>query len=522
MKNALLIVGLIFTVSTAVESANALNRCRVTRDRASGALEVSARGISGNVRWGESSSAITNSFFDLASCVRRGNLRKCTLAQAGTNAASTPPVSCAVWIADESDEAPCRAMIPNCTVLGEISSDLSQIVEAVREVESSLSGEIASSSSQSIVNQSTLQTGQSSAGTKLDTLLSRQATASEKLEALQNGQSTASDALSGVSSGVSALQNSASSQNTSLTNLTAAVSSLASSITTLQGSLNTVDGNVDSLVNSSQDEQGVILLNQANALSGHPNIGEGAGFPIQLFSPGVYKLTSNLTVPAGTSGILITGDSSGTGANGSFIIDLNGYTIEGPVRGCPDACSSSGAADGITYLSHLPNNVTIKNGIIKGFEDNGISSLGDNLTIENVTFDGNAGIGASTSRETSVKGCRFINNGEDGFYNGFGPSVITDSLFHNNQSDGARLLNGNASITDSIFTSNGGDGLQSTSGLEGTLIKNSVLSSNGGYGLNLDSSVGYGSSVINNNTAGSVLGGHQLGTNICGDDTTCP
>ena len=48
---------------------------------------------------------------------------------------------------------------------------------------------------------------------------------------------------------------------------------------------------------------GVDEINQTSALAGGITPGDAAGFPITLTEPGSYVLTSNLSVPAGTSGI---------------------------------------------------------------------------------------------------------------------------------------------------------------------------------------------------------------------------
>jgi hypothetical protein len=57
-------------------------------------------------------------------------------------------------------------------------------------------------------------------------------------------------------------------------------------------------------------------------------------------------------------------------------------------------------------------------------------------------------------------------------------------------------------------------------------VTNNTATSNIGLGLRLGSEVGYGGNVVSSNNMGNanpqVSGGIQIGTNLCGTDTTCP
>jgi hypothetical protein len=64
---------------------------------------------------------------------------------------------------------------------------------------------------------------------------------------------------------------------------------------------------------------GTIEINQAKVLA-------AGGFPFIITTPGSYRLTSNLTVPAGKIGI----ENSAGGTAGGVTIDLNGFSIIGP------------------------------------------------------------------------------------------------------------------------------------------------------------------------------------------------
>src|SRR2546426_5014835 len=79
---------------------------------------------------------------------------------------------------------------------------------------------------------------------------------------------------------------------------------------------------------------GVVLINQSNALAGNVTPGDAPGFPVTISVSGSYRLSSNLTVPdANTNAIEIK--TSGV------TIDLNGFSILGPTV-CSTSCSPAG------------------------------------------------------------------------------------------------------------------------------------------------------------------------------------
>ena len=53
--------------------------------------------------------------------------------------------------------------------------------------------------------------------------------------------------------------------------------------------------------------------------------------------------------------------------------------------------------------------------------------------------------------------------------------------------------------------------------IEGVTVEN-----NGGAGIQLIGGSGYTDNVVNNNTGGTIVGGVEMGTNVCDTDTTCP
>ena len=117
---------------------------------------------------------------------------------------------------------------------------------------------------------------------------------------------------------------------------------------------------------------GVLEINQAKALAGDVSTGDAPGFPVTL-APGNYLLTSDLLVVgnADISAIEVTSNTT---------IDLNGFTIRGPIvcDGAPlPTCNGSGSGSGIRRVGSI-RHVVIKNGTVRGFGAEGIRIGGDN------------------------------------------------------------------------------------------------------------------------------------------------
>jgi len=112
---------------------------------------------------------------------------------------------------------------------------------------------------------------------------------------------------------------------------------------------------------------GVVLINQSTVTA-------AGGFPYTISQPGSYKLSGNLTVPAGVNGIQI--------AASNVVLDLNGFSITG-----------SGSLSGIFSLSQV-SGITIRNGNIVGFTfvvrpDQ--AALGQGWTLQDLFLSVNAG-----------------------------------------------------------------------------------------------------------------------------------
>lgn len=221
-----------------------------------------------------------------------------------------------------------------------------------------------------------------------------------------------------------------------------------------------------------------ITIDQSKALAGGITPGDTAGFPITITQPGSYKLTSNLIVPTGSIGIYILADN--------VTLDLNGYTVRGPVN-----CTRNGTTRAVSCSQLDPftpgidaegKDVVIRNGTVRGFPGIGVYLLSGSA--ENLRVSHNAGYGLSCAR---------------------GSAANVESELNGNT--GIILFNG--SVTHSIARENGGKGIESV------YIQESLAVGNYSYGI---SGQGVRASLAANNGMGNFsasiksMGGNLNGT----------
>jgi hypothetical protein len=127
---------------------------------------------------------------------------------------------------------------------------------------------------------------------------------------------------------------------------------------------------------------GQVLINQSTVMA-------AGGFPYKITQPGSYKLSGNLVVSTTfTDGIdILTSNVS---------IDLNGFTISGPVKctgfGFSISCGNDGGT-GIASFDLPSSNVAVRNGSVVGFGAGIDLSRSINCLVEEVQASGNSGIG---------------------------------------------------------------------------------------------------------------------------------
>jgi len=113
---------------------------------------------------------------------------------------------------------------------------------------------------------------------------------------------------------------------------------------------------------------GVIEINQVRAEAGGINgslASDPPGFPVVITQAGSYRLTSDLVVPASTTGIRLE--------VGGARIDLNGFAITGPFV-CGVSSCVAGTGSGIERSTAFTGQrTTVRNGEISGFALAGVS-----------------------------------------------------------------------------------------------------------------------------------------------------
>lgn len=142
-----------------------------------------------------------------------------------------------------------------------------------------------------------------------------------------------------------------------------------------------------------------VTIDQNKAMAGNVTPGDTAGFPITISQPGSYKLTGNLTVPAGVMGIEITADN--------VTLDLNGYTVRGPVtclRNSSTRIVSCSALDAFAFgIFSMQKDSVVRNGSVRGFGAMGVYFTDSGSgSAENLRVSHNGGMGIKIARGNMV------------------------------------------------------------------------------------------------------------------------
>jgi len=191
---------------------------------------------------------------------------------------------------------------------------------------------------------------------------------------------------------------------------------------------------------------GATLIDQNSATAGNITPGDDPGFPITITLPGIYRLTGNLRVPdVDTSAIVI--------ASPMVVIDLNGFSINGPVL-CPTTpvtCLGSGKGVGIQATDPVVRGTRVMNGSIRGMGSQGIQLNGTGSSVEKVLVLENGAGGMSV--EGSVTASTAVRNGMFGIIG----TLIRDSYATENVGDGI-ILNSGGTAASNVSSYNGGFG----------------------------------------------------------------
>lgn len=209
-----------------------------------------------------------------------------------------------------------------------------------------------------------------------------------------------------------------------------------------------------------------------------------ADLPLTISSPGSYYLAESITTLGG--GITITSDE--------VTLDLMGFTLSG------------GTGSGISVPSSQKN-ITIKNGIVRGWAQSGIlanqasnSHFQDLIVSNNGTTTNDRGLGAGDG--CVVSNCTAVENAGDGFWLG-NANIITDCVAMGNGRRGIIIASGtvrdcsarNNTSTGIISFSSGiviegctATGSTTLDGIKagaGSVVKNCSTAFNARHGINI-------------------------------------
>lgn len=251
---------------------------------------------------------------------------------------------------------------------------------------------------------------------------------------------------------------------------------------------------------------GVIEINQAKVLA-------GGGFPYTIASAGSYRLTSDLLVtaapdPPNTTAILITAPG--------VTLDLNGFSIRGPIT-CtqiPASCNGAGTGNGIRAQlgGVFDGNLTVRNGNVRGMGGIGVYIEGAGGNFEDLEVTHCAGGGLSLSGV--ARGIQAHLNAAFGIFL-FGGS-LTGSVSTNNFGPG--IIAGVASVVGNTAYQNQGKGIQA----DRSVVRDNVCVANTAAALDLANAAWVGNLLAQCPELGCVSGsGVQLGANSC-EGALCP
>jgi len=205
------------------------------------------------------------------------------------------------------------------------------------------------------------------------------------------------------------------------------------------------------------------------ALAGGVTAADGPGFPVTISGAGSYRLSSNLIVPAGATGIWID--------TNDVTVDLNGFSLIG---------DSTVWSDGIFIFAA---NVEVRSGTVRGFGRHGV-------------FARNAGrcFDCTDAEGVRIVDVRAISNGFFGIRLESQSGLVEGCSAHTNGSAGIIVYAGGL-VKNSVARANKTQGII---GASNTSLRFNVATANNGGDLNPQ-----------------VSGGLNLGDNLCGT-ALCP
>ena len=285
---------------------------------------------------------------------------------------------------------------------------------------------------------------------------------------------------------------------------------------------------------------GVFEINETCAETTGCFDGDAPGWPVTIESSGSYRLTSNL----------YTGNAAVTAievVQSRVTIDLNGFEVScGPLpffcivfgkrgqrhrrrAGRPASpyateeshdCSSPAWSRARGRRSRTSRSSTTGGQSLPGI------SVGENSIVRSCIASDNAGDGILTGPASLAEGNTAMRNGIRG--------IDLSQLRHRQGQRGGREIRatespgavGSSMINNTVHDNDAGGIL----GQGGSMAIGNTIHDNAGPGMSLNGLAGYGNNVLTANNGNAfasqtnpeVVGGQQIGTNLCGTDTVCP
>ena len=190
------------------------------------------------------------------------------------------------------------------------------------------------------------------------------------------------------------------------------------------------------LTGTSMAVDGVIEVNQARA-EAEISSKDFPGFPVAIFNPGSYVLTSNLNVPKDTDCINI--------ATHNVTLDLNGFTIRG--NG-----GTSGSGVNSVLQSGTYNRISVHNGVVQNMGKHGVH-VGEQSLVKTVHAHGNGGSGIKADNDSIVISNTTQGNGNDGIYADNGSTTRDNTAQYND--DGIYASAGSTVISNTVLYNKG-------------------------------------------------------------------
>lgn len=234
---------------------------------------------------------------------------------------------------------------------------------------------------------------------------------------------------------------------------------------------------LSAIITTAEAGEGVIEINQAQALEGGVVSGDAPGFPVTIDTPGSYALTGNLNVATDSRAITILSDD--------VTLDLKGFRVHGSGGGTD--------VDGISFEDSpddfLPTDrVEVRNGIVENFSGHGVR-LGNEGRVLDLRLANNQ-VGAAVERRGVMRGNTVIES-TIGLDADRGSRVVDNVI---NQSDsgiecGARFgltLDGKCVIRDNVLAVNDFGIVTGGSVIKGNTIANAQNGIMGANNLIID------------------------------------